>query len=40
MTSGIFSANSVGKYDHGMSGTDTSAPSNSSFQGFSKNAEK
>ena len=30
----------VGKYDQGMSGTDTSAPSNISFQGFSKKCEK
>src|SRR5436309_2939770 len=39
-TSGSCSANSVGKYDHGMSGTETSAPSNISFHGFSKNCEK
>ena len=40
MTSGSCSANSVGRYDHGMSGTETSAPSNISFQGFSKKCEK
>jgi hypothetical protein len=40
ITSGNCNANSVGRYDQGMSGTDTSAPSNSSFQGFSKKCEK
>ena len=39
-TSGSCSANSVGRYDQGMSGTDTSAPSNISFHGFSKKLEK
>ena len=40
ITSGSFSANSVGRYDHGMSGTETIAPLNSSFHGFSKKCEK
>src|SRR5664279_1441660 len=39
-TSGSCRANRVGRYDQGMSGTDTSAPSNISFQGFSKKCEK
>src|SRR3977135_1622408 len=39
-TSGSCSANRVGRYDQGISGTDTSAPSNISFQGFSKKCEK
>src|ERR1700738_5049130 len=39
-TSGSCSANRVGRYDQGISGTDTRAPSNISFQGFSKKCEK
>ncbi len=40
IASGSLSANSVGRYDHGMSGTETISPLNSSFHGFSKKAEK
>src|SRR5258708_39808689 len=39
-TSGSCSANRVGRYDQGMSGTETRAPSNISFHGFSKKCEQ
>src|SRR5277367_1333575 len=39
-TSGSCRANSVGRYDHGMSGTEKIVPSNISFHGFSKKFEK
>ena len=39
-TSGSCKANSVGRYDHGISGTAKMAPSNISFHGFSKKLEK
>src|SRR5260370_35879147 len=39
-TSGSCSANSVGRYDQGISGTDTSTPPNISFHGLSKKCEK